>query len=247
MRTCPACRHPLQRPAALERCRVCRALVKPAVAGEDRVGAHDAAYFGEQPAYEMNSAALLARYAAFLDRHRPLRGAHVLDVGCGDSPAADVFAAAGAVYTGLEPSAAPRERLAARGVRVVADLGEVDADVDVVTLFEVLEHLPDPHAVLGAVRERLPEHGVLFLTTPNADGLQARLRGAAWEQVRNETHLCLYTRGAVTRVLDACGYRVVDWQRRVAFPQRSPLRRVSDGLLQTLRLDGGLRVLAARR
>lgn len=245
--SCPACGTTLGGGDAVARCPACRALVRVRRAPQDRVAAHDAAYFGEQAAYEMNSREVLVRYVTYLDQHRPLRGAHVLDVGCGDSPAADVFAQFGAAYTGLEPSAVPRQRLAARGVDVVARLSDVRGVPDVITMFEVLEHLPAPRAVLTSLRERLPADGVLFLTTPNADGLRARLRGGGWEEARNETHLCLYTPPALHRVLGDSGFDPVARQRRMPFPRGSAVRRVIDVALQTTGLDGGLRVLARPR
>ena len=46
---------------------------------------------------------------------------------------------------------------------------------DVVTLWDVIEHLPDPLATLSLVSGIMPTGGLLVLKTPNSDGLYPRL------------------------------------------------------------------------
>jgi 2-polyprenyl-3-methyl-5-hydroxy-6-metoxy-1,4-benzoquinol methylase len=51
---------------------------------------------------------------------------------------------------------------------------------DIVTMFHVLEHLPDPWAVLASIADRLKPGGVLLAAAPNPDALQARVLGRHW-------------------------------------------------------------------
>ena len=51
----------------------------------------------------------------------------------------------------------------------VARLPYDDGSFDLVTCFEVIEHVPDPGAVLGELRRVLAPGGVLAISSPNAD------------------------------------------------------------------------------
>lgn len=51
--------------------------------------------------------------------------------------------------------------------------------VDVVTMLDVIEHAPDPQALLQVVRSQLVDNGLLVLQVPNVDSLLVRLQGEA--------------------------------------------------------------------
>lgn len=55
------------------------------------------------------------------------------------------------------------------------DAGHADGAFDVITLFDVIEHLPDPLAELQAIRRLLKPGGLLLQSTPDIDGLFPRL------------------------------------------------------------------------
>ena len=89
-----------------------------------------------------------------------LRGARVLDFGCGTRPYEPWFAAAGAQYRGADIDGAHEVRIAADGT-----LGCGDAEFDLVASFQVLEHVWDVAAYLGEARRVLRANGRLLLST----------------------------------------------------------------------------------
>ena len=62
---------------------------------------------------------------------------------------------------------------------------------DVITSFQVIEHLFDPDCFFKTVRNHLSENGILLLTTPNLDSTARRLLNGAWHGFRSD-HVNLY-------------------------------------------------------
>ena len=68
------------------------------------------------------------------------------------------------------------------------DLGQ--RKFDVIVSFQVIEHLYDPSAMLSRMHRHLKPNGLLIITTPNLDGLGARVMGKRWHGYR-EDHVSL--------------------------------------------------------
>ena len=125
----------------------------------------------QRPLHDLNPARL--RYVA--DRVA-LRGARVLDVGCGAGLLSEALAGEGAEVTALDLSPelidAAKLHLLESGKRVDYRLVSVEelaaqmpAAFDAVTCMEMLEHVPDPGSVLRACASLLKPGGTLFLST----------------------------------------------------------------------------------
>jgi SAM-dependent methyltransferase len=124
-------------------------------------------------------------------------GARVLDVGAGDAPYRELFAHAD--YRTTEWEESPHEGAVRADVVGSADaLPLDDASVDVVLLTQVLEHVPQPRAVLAELRRVLKPGGWVHLTAPlvwevheapydffryTGYGLQALLEDAGFAEV----------------------------------------------------------------
>jgi 2-polyprenyl-6-hydroxyphenyl methylase/3-demethylubiquinone-9 3-methyltransferase len=108
----------------------------------------------------------------------PLRGARVLDVGCGGGLLSEAMAKAGAEVTAIDLAAdlVKVARLHALESGVAVDYrvqpveslaGELPGAFDAVTCMEMLEHVPDPAAILRACAALLRPGGRLFVSTIN--------------------------------------------------------------------------------
>jgi len=92
------------------------------------------------------------------------------------------------------------------------DLSSVTECYDVITSFNVLEHVKQPVALLAAMSERLSPDGYLVLTTPNPSCIHRRLRGLhKWSMVCPPHHINLFTRAALQEMLVRQGLDILEY------------------------------------
>jgi SAM-dependent methyltransferase len=75
------------------------------------------------------------------------------------------------------------------------------APVDVVCLWDTIEHLARPDLYIERIAELLPPGGLLSLTTSDLDSWLARLRGSNWRQIHPPTHLHYFSRRTLSELL----------------------------------------------
>lgn len=117
--------------------------------------------------------------AGIVGQVRQHSGNRVLDLGCGDGLFTHLFAQAGATVTGVDPEAVAieqaREQMRlhtypAGPPTLLTGMGDAlplaEGVVDVVTMLDVIEHLPNPVRVLREVERVLASKGFVVLSTP---------------------------------------------------------------------------------
>lgn len=88
---------------------------------------------------------------------------------------------------------------------------------DVVTLWDVLEHLPDPAAALAAVAGVLRAGGLLALSTGDIASPVARLSGRRWHLFNLPEHLWFFTLSSLRRLLRRAGLQPIQQRREVCW------------------------------
>ncbi len=135
----------------------------------------------------------------------------LLDIGC----ATGTFLAGIEDYGawrawGIEPDLGAARRARAQGLDVVVarfeDMELAPGALDAVTLWDVLEHLPDPVDALRNVRRALRPDGLVVLNVPMLDSLDARLFGAYWCGLDLPRHLTLFDHATLWATLDKAGF-----------------------------------------
>lgn len=170
------------------------------------------AYMGRVGTIASEPSALLGRrLTRLLDEVEPYRrSGQLLDVGCGRGTLALTARERGweVCVTEISPTCVAKLRPLFGDHLHEGDLigaPFAPASFDAIVMIEVLEHLGEPGAYLDAVLGLLRPGGCLVLTTPNYQGLSARLRGTRWRVVADE-HLTYYDPRSLARSLRAHGF-----------------------------------------
>jgi SAM-dependent methyltransferase len=85
---------------------------------------------------------------------------------------------------------------------------EMSGPVDVVCLWDTIEHLRDPHLYIEKAASYLRPGGAIALTTGDIGSWMARWRGARWRQIHPPTHLHYFSKSTLTRLLERHGFTV---------------------------------------
>jgi 2-polyprenyl-3-methyl-5-hydroxy-6-metoxy-1,4-benzoquinol methylase len=125
------------------------------------------------------------------------------------------------------------------------ELSEVQEQYEIVTSFNVLEHVKHPMTLLVQMGQRLAAGGLIVITTPNPACIHRRLRGLnRWNMVCPPHHINLFTRPALEEMLAQASFEILEYSTLSTYinsvrkidTQSLLLRRAAFQALKTARL-----------
>lgn len=153
------------------------------------------------------------RRLAFALRDGPRRG-RALDVGCAAGFCMAALRELGFDAHGVEVSETiARHAIDCLGFETV-HVGTLDSapyeegTFELITLWDVIEHVADPRALLSRARELLTPDGLLVVETQNIDSRFARMLGRRWHHYKHAEHIYHFNPAALRRLLVAAGFTV---------------------------------------
>ncbi|MEM4202700.1 MAG: class I SAM-dependent methyltransferase [Candidatus Methanomethylicaceae archaeon] len=140
-----------------------------------------------------------------------LKSGRILDVGCSTGSFLDAMRRRGWETYGVEIHAGAanyaREHLELDVFTgTLIDAHYPDSFFDVVTLWNVLEHLHQPQATLFEIRRILRQEGLLVISLPNPDCIEAKIFGRYWAGLDAPRHLYIYSRHTLQQALALAGF-----------------------------------------
>jgi SAM-dependent methyltransferase len=152
-----------------------------------------------------------ARYEELLDDFSKYnKNNRIHDVGCGSCLFLSVARERKWDATGNEVSDVAVNACKERGVDIIN--GEFDpswfpeGSIDVITAFEVLEHLSDPLDEIRKIHRALRKGGLFFFTTPNFNALERMVLRSDYNILSYPDHLAYYTPRTVDYLMQKCGF-----------------------------------------
>jgi SAM-dependent methyltransferase len=135
--------------------------------------------------------------------------ASILDVGAGTGDFVSTAQKGGWQAFGVEPNEKARARARNKGVELSESLEEVTGSYKVITLWHVLEHLPDLEREIDRMVSRLEPEGKLILALPNFRSWDARHYGEYWAAYDLPRHLWHFSRTSIAELFGRRGFEIL--------------------------------------
>ena len=102
---------------------------------------------------------------------------------------------------------------------------------DIITLFHVLEHMPDPRSSLISLGEKLHPHGELIIEVPNAnDALLSLYQSPDFKKFAYwSCHLFVFNEYSLATLIRQAGYKVNYIKQNQRYPLSNHLHWLSRG------------------
>lgn len=135
----------------------------------------------------------------------------LLDIGAGTGDFLNQAKKSGWEVTGIEPSTAARKRAFEKGVNlceVEAEIG--DRKFDVITMWHVLEHVPDVEKQIEWIKNHLSTDGVLIVAVPNFNSYDAKYYKNFWAAWDVPRHLHHFSSKSIKTLFEKNGFNLIE-------------------------------------
>jgi len=146
----------------------------------------------------------------------PLTGSRILDIGTAGGAFLEAAERFGYDAYGMEPSKFLADKGKHRGLKI--EQGTIEnhrfetQSFDLVCLWDVIEHLPDPKAALVECRKLLRPGGILLVNFPDIGTWQAKLAGRRFWWILS-VHLHHFSRESISDICQRTGFTAFHFQR----------------------------------
>ena len=156
----------------------------------------------------------------------------MLEVGAGRGWFSSVAAQTGWETWAVEVNSDAVEHLNSKGIhRIIVEAAEdfeaPEQSVDVVRMWDVIEHLRSPRNAVTNIHRVLRSGGLLRLATTNFASLSRRVNGPEWVYLNGADHIFLFEPTTIRRLLAECGFsdicirsRSFNLRRKLYHPER---------------------------
>jgi 2-polyprenyl-3-methyl-5-hydroxy-6-metoxy-1,4-benzoquinol methylase len=136
----------------------------------------------------------------------------ILDIGTGNGNFVAEISKIAREAVGIEPEKRLNESFKMRNLKIMGSLEEVEDKFDLVTMFHVLEHIPEPIKFLTSVKNNIKIDGLLVIEVPNLDDALLKIYESSsfsnftfWDN-----HLYTYNARTLEAIIKAAGFRHVE-------------------------------------
>ena len=149
---------------------------------------------------------------AILERYK--RNGKLLDVGCGSGWFLEIARQKFQV-AGVEFSDSIRQWLnESLGIPSVKSMDDLDEKFDVITAFDLIEHVPDPVGTLNKMHGLLKDDGIILIYTPNKKSLAFQITGEHNNLICPPQHLYYFDFNSFQFTSDKAGFEIIFFETR---------------------------------
>lgn len=134
----------------------------------------------------------------------------LLDIGAGTGDFLAAATAQGWTGIGVEPSDKARKIAASKQLDLKIDTPDLESgSFDAITMWHVLEHVPDPEAQAAELKRLLKDDGVLVIAVPNFKSYDAQRYGTFWAAYDVPRHLWHFSQTAIRMIFERQDMEVI--------------------------------------
>ncbi len=173
------------------------------------------AHYDLYPRRNFISAVTAKRYGELLNKFEKYRSTNnLIDVGCGDGLFLVEAKKRNWNVFGTEFTKEAMEVCSEKGIRMtsspLAPENYPPDFFDIITSFEVIEHINDPVSEILSFYQILRKGGLVYITTPNFDSVSRNIVGPRWNVIEYPEHLSYYTRRTLNKLLNKRNFHKVE-------------------------------------
>jgi 2-polyprenyl-3-methyl-5-hydroxy-6-metoxy-1,4-benzoquinol methylase len=195
----------------LVQCSQCEfVFVNPRISNEDLPKIYKSNYFNNQDfgytGYKENEALRKRNFKRWLNDITPYikEKGNALDIGCASGDFLEILREKSWNIEGIELDPAMFDELKSKKIEFFPDVFDKfnsTKKYDLITLFDVMEHLPDIHGSLTRLKSLLSEDGSIALLTPDYGSSQRKLFGKKWFQFKPVEHIHYFSEKTLAKAL----------------------------------------------
>lgn len=193
----------------------CVTFLYPELSQNDINNAYNNTYYGNSGSKFLPVIEAWSRYAAkkrarkLLTLHKSNKSLRVLDIGCGRGVLIAAFESLGHKVVGLERKNSPFHDCANVICDDIHKLKYGKETFDLIILWHVLEHLPDPANTLQTACQLLKPSGSIFIAVPNFGSNQAKIFKKYWFHLDLPRHLFHFKKKSLDMLFQTMGLKRV--------------------------------------
>lgn len=151
----------------------------------------------------------LKKKVGIINSYQPHKG-QLLDIGAGTGDFLVTAKAAGWQVTGIEPNENAKKLAISKGVSFENSVESIEnQQFDVITMWHVLEHVPDVEKQIKELKRLLTPTGTLIIAVPNYKSFDAQHYGAFWAAYDVPRHLWHFSKTSIEKLVSREKMRVV--------------------------------------
>lgn len=135
---------------------------------------------------------------------------HVLDIGAGTGDFLSLLKTNGWHITGIEPNDKAKKIAISKGITFASSTEKLQThSFDVITMWHVLEHVPDVQNQISELKRIVKPGGTIFVAVPNFNSFDAHYYGNFWAAYDVPRHLWHFSKTAIDKLFKVQDLKVV--------------------------------------
>lgn len=176
---------------------------------EDYISHTDSKRSMFEKAYHLVKKRALNQKIKLIETQQPNKG-NLLDMGCGTGDFLQLAQQMGWQIQGIEPNEKAKQISASKGVTFLSGTPEAaDQQFDAITLWHVLEHLPNLEEQIKELKRLLKPNGTLVIAVPNYKSFDAKHYKQFWAAYDVPRHLWHFSKTSIQGLVAQVDMQVV--------------------------------------